>query len=396
MATVDTQAPRTFQDVAAALAAATDERRTVRIVGAGTKLGWGRGDATADLELHTSGLSKLVEHNAGDLTATLQAGVPLELAQRTFAAAGQMLALDPPLGGVGPADPDAGSGPTIGGVVATGDSGPLRHRYGAPRDLVVGVTVALSDGTIAQAGGKVIKNVAGYDLAKLFSGAFGTLGVILSVNVRLHPLHQTSVTALGAAADPATLTSAAVALAAAPLEFEALDVAWKSGRGGLLARCAGPQAARRARRAARLMADHGLDGVDVSDHDGPLWERQRAGQRSADQALVRISAPPTALGAVIAAAEACDGTLVGRAALGTSYVEIVPTAVAQFRGGLPAGCTAVLLDAPASARAAEDPWGVSQDAPTSLDPPALELMRRIKLRFDPAGTCNPGLFVGGI
>src|SRR5205807_4239325 len=121
-------------------------------------------------------------------------------------------------------------------------SGPLRHRYGAPRDLVVGVTVALSDGTIARAGGKVIKNVAGYDLAKLFSGAFGTLGLILSVNVRLHPLHETSVTALGSASDPDVLTAAAVALAAAPLEFDALDVAWKAGRGGLLGRCTGRQA----------------------------------------------------------------------------------------------------------------------------------------------------------
>ena len=100
-----------------------------------------------------------------------------------------MLALDPPLG------PDAAA--TIGGVVATGDSGPLRHRYGAPRDLVVGMTIALADGTIARSGGKVIKNVAGYDLAKLFAGSFGTLGVIVEVAVRLHPLADTRVTAAG-------------------------------------------------------------------------------------------------------------------------------------------------------------------------------------------------------
>ena len=183
------------------------------------------------------------------MTATLEAGVPLAVAQRTFAAAGQMLALDPPLAEAGSA-----GAPTIGGVVATADCGPLRHRYGAPRDLVVGVTVALSDGTISRAGGKVIKNVAGYDLAKLFAGSFGTLGLILAVNVRLHPLHECSVTALGAASDAGALGAAAVALAAAPLEFEALDVAWRAGRGGLLARCAGPEAPRRAQRAARLMA----------------------------------------------------------------------------------------------------------------------------------------------
>jgi glycolate oxidase FAD binding subunit len=398
MATASILAPSSFHDAAAALAAATQEGRTVRIVGAGTKLGWGSSDVTADLELHTTGLDQVVAHDAGDLTATLQAGVPLELAQRTFAAAGQMLALDPPLAGAGagdpapahPSNPDAAQpGPTIGGVVATADSGPLRHRYGAPRDLVVGATVALSDGTIAQAGGKVIKNVAGYDLPKLFSGAFGTLGLILSVNVRLHPLHETSVTALGAASDPAVLRAAAVALAAAPLEFEALDVAWKAGRGGLLARCAGREATRRAHRAARLMRDAGLTEVDVTDQDGQLWERQRAGQRSQDQAMVRVAAAPTELDAVIQGAEACDGTLVGRVALGASFVEVAPDAVGRLRAALPQTARAVLLDAPPALRTAGEPWGAQPD-------PELALMRRVKARFDPAHTCNPGLFVGGI
>jgi glycolate oxidase FAD binding subunit len=393
MATASTLAPSTFDDAAAALAAATREGRTVRIVGAGTKLGWGSSDVAADVELHTAALDQVVAHDAGDLTATLQAGVPLELAQRTFAAAGQMLALDPPLGGVGVAESDppdiAPTGPTIGGVIATADSGPLRHRYGAPRDLVVGATVALSDGTIAQAGGKVIKNVAGYDLAKLFSGAFGTLGLILSVNVRLHPLHETSVTALGAASDAAVLSAAAVALSRAPLEFEALDVAWKAGRGGLLARCAGREATRRAQRAGRLMRDAGLTEVDVTDQDGQLWERQRAGQRSPEQALVRVAAMPTDLGAVIGAADACGGTLVGRAALGASFVEVAPDAVGRLRGALPRAARAVLLDAPAPLRTGGESWGAQPG-------PELELMRRVKARFDPTHTCNPGLFVGGI
>ena len=383
MATVPAFAPETFEDAAAALAGATAEGQTVRIIGAGTKLGWGREAAAPDVAVHTTGLHRILEHNAGDLTASLEAGVSLELAQRTFAAAGQMLALDPPLSVNGTPSP------TIGGVVATGDCGPLRHRYGGPRDLVVGATVALSDGTVARAGGKVIKNVAGYDLAKLLSGSFGTLGLILSVNVRLHPLHESSVTALGAAADPDRLSAAAVALTAAPLEFEALDVAWHDGRGGLLARCAGPQAPRRARRAAALMAEHGLTAVDVTDADGRLWERQRAGQRSANQALVRIAAPPSALASVATATQICDGTLVGRAALGQSFVEVDPGAVSRLRERLPAGAAAVLLDAPAALRAESDPWGLP-------DGPALALMRRVKARFDPAGTCNPGLFVGGI
>jgi glycolate oxidase FAD binding subunit len=379
MATVARQVPQTFEEAAEALASATAAGQPVRIVGAGSKLGWGTPEPSGEaaVELHTTGLDEIVEHNAGDLTAILQAGVPLAVAQRTFAAAGQMLALDPPL------DPS----PTIGGVVATGDSGPLRHRYGAPRDLIIGATVALSDGAIASSGGKVIKNVAGYDLAKLFSGSFGTLGLILSVSVRLHPLHEDSFTAVGATGDADTLMRAAVALAAFPAEFEALDIAWRSGRGGVLARCAGGEAARRAQRTARQMSEIGLEQVDVIDPDGQLWERQRAGQRSADRVLVRVAAPANALGDVLRAADGGEATVVGRAALGQSFLELAPEAVGELRERLPAGAVAVVLDAPAGAEL--DRWG-------SIPGPALELMHRVKRRFDPAGTCNPGLFVGGI
>ncbi len=382
MVTAIRQVPETFEDAAATLAGASAERQTVRIVGSGTKLDWGRPGVEADLELHTSRLDRIVEHNAGDLTATLEAGVPLALAQRTFAAAGQMLALDPPLG------PEPG--PTIGGVVATADTGPLRHRYGAPRDLVVGATVALSDGTIARAGGKVIKNVAGYDLAKLFAGSFGTLGLILSVNVRLHALHDNSATALGAATDPDQIARAAVALAAFPGEFEALDVAWRAGRGGLLARCAGPEAPRRAQRTAKLMRELGLREVDVTADDGRLWERQRAGQRSTDEAVVRVAAAPGSLAEVVRATDGSAGTLVGRVALGCSYVTVEPAAIGQLRRELSRlRGHAVLLDAPGTARADADPWG-------EVPAPALEVMRRVKQRFDPSATCNPGLFVGDI
>jgi glycolate oxidase FAD binding subunit len=374
-------APRNFEGVAAALANATADRHTVRIRGGGTKLGWGRVTEAADVELSTAGLDRIVEHNAGDLTAVIEAGVPLVEAQRTFAAAGQMLALDPPLGR------DAAA--TVGGVVATGDAGPLRHRFGAPRDLILGATVALSDGQIAHSGGKVIKNVAGYDLAKLFAGAFGTLGLILSVSVRLHPRPPGSTTALGASSDAGAIAAAAVAMAAAPFEFDALDVAWRGGRGGILARCSGPEHARRARRAARALDDLGLERVEVSDQDAPLWERQRAGQRSAQRALVRITAKPSGLAQVLSASDACGGTVVGRAGLGVSYLELDPDALPRLHDHMHSGATATLLDAPVQLRAESDPWG-------PLESPAQALMRNVKARFDPARTCNPGLFVGGI
>lgn len=373
--------PATFEEAASMLATASAAGQTVRVRGGGTKLAWGAIAPEPAFEMHTVALNRVLEHNVGDLTAVLEAGVPLAAAQETFASAGQMLAIDPPVG--------PGRGATIGGVIATSDSGPMRHRYGAPRDLVVGMTVALSDGTLARSGGKVIKNVAGYDLPKLFTGSFGTLGAILSVSVRLHPRPVATATALGTSSDPAALGAAAMTLAGAPLELEALDVAWRGGRGGLLAQVGGAEPGRRARRVAERMRDAGLDGVDVSTDDAGLWAQQRAGQRSAGSALVRVAAAVTDLPGVLSAADTSGGTLVGRAALGTSYVEIDPGAVVALGEALPSGAVRVLLDAPEALRRSGDPWG-------PVDPGVAELMRRIKLRFDPAGACNPGVFAGGI
>jgi glycolate oxidase FAD binding subunit len=374
--------PMTFEAALAALSGAAAGHEAVRILGGATKQRWGAIGPASDVEIHTTGLDRIVEHNEGDLTAVLEAGVPLSRAQQQFASAGQMLALDPFLGD----DHDA----TVGGVIATGDCGPLRHRYGAPRDLILGMTVALSDGTLARSGGKVIKNVAGYDLAKLFCGSFGTLGLILSVSVRLHPLPVATATARGIASDPHLLASAAGALAAAPLELEALDVAWRAGRGGILARCGGAQASRRAERVARMMREATLEGVEIETADDSLWARQRAGQRSTGHVLVRIAARPSALSQVLRAADACSGTLVGRVALGHSFLELEPEALPLLEEHLPAGAVSVILDAPLEVRGAVDPWGSSQPGA------ALELMQRLKARFDPAYACNPGVFVGGI
>jgi glycolate oxidase FAD binding subunit len=375
--------PATFEQAASGLAAAAARSQAVRIVGAGTKIEWGTIGPDPDVELRTTGLSRIVEHNVGDLTAVLEAGVALARAQETFAKEGQMLALDPPLGRGSSADA------TIGGVIATGDSGPLRHRYGAARDLVVGMTVALSDGTIAKSGGKVIKNVAGYDIAKLFSGGFGTLGAILSVSVRLHPAPPKTATSFGDSLEPEVLATAAAKLAMAPLELDALDVAWREDRGGVFARLAGAEAPRRIERVAAIMRAAGLQHVDISTDDDELWARQRAGQRSEQAALVRVAARPSALAPVLRAAGSCGGALVGRAALGLSFIEVDPEAVGRLREQLGPGVTAIVLDAPAAARASLDPWGAEPG-------PAVELMRRIKMRFDPAGACNPGVFVGGI
>jgi glycolate oxidase FAD binding subunit len=375
--------PSGSEGVAAALAAAAASGTPVRIRGGASKQTWGNAVTSAVTELRLDGLDRTLEHNVGDLTAAFQAGAPLLRIQRELAGSGQRIALDPPLG-VGGAQTA-----TLGGVLATADSGPLRHRYGGPRDLILGITVALSDGTISRAGGKVIKNVAGYDLAKLFTGSYGTLGVILAAHMRLHPLPEATATALAACDDAATLAAGVQRVAAAPLELDCLDIAWRGGRGGILAQVAGAQASRRAERVAALMHSFGLEHVDVTSDDAPLWARQRAGQRSAQRALVRVASRPSRLPELLQATDDAGGTLVGRAALGVSYVELDPDAVGGFLGALPDGAVGVLGDAPPELRAALDPWA-------SSDGPLLQLMRRVKDRFDPAAVCNPGVFVGGL
>jgi glycolate oxidase FAD binding subunit len=374
-------APETAPEAAEALRAASAGGRRVRFRGGGTKLGWGRVTPPPEVELSTGRLDAIVEHNAGDLTAIVQAGVPLHRAQEAFARAGQMLALDPP---------DADGAATIGGVVATADSGPLRHRHHAVRDMVLGVQVALPDGTVARAGSKVIKNVAGYDLAKLLSGSFGTLGLIVEVSVRLHPLPADTVTAVGRDADPALLAAAASTLAHQPIEAEALDVAWSGDEGAVLVRFAGASAAEQAHRALAVLREAGLDGEAVSD-DGPLWQRQTAAQRSDDGVVVRVSTTQQGVAAALAAARGAGARAVGRAALGLVWItlpEASAAAVRELRTMLaPAPC--VVLDAPDAVREAIDPWG-------DVEPGRLALMRRVKERFDPLGTCNAGLFAGGI
>src|SRR5262249_52930554 len=198
----------------------------------------------------------------GDFTAVLEAGVPLAAAQEAFAKEGQWLALDPREGG------------TIGGLFATADSGPARHRYGAPRDLIIGATVILSDGTVATSGGRVIKNVAGYDLGKLFTGSRGTLGLIASVAVRLHPLPARTATISAATDDPDSLGRAAVALAGQPIEALCLDAWWRDGAGGLLVRFGGTAAVEQAARVAKLVT--GLSTVETIVDDEARWAEQRA------------------------------------------------------------------------------------------------------------------------
>ncbi|MEJ7789632.1 MAG: FAD-binding oxidoreductase [Thermoleophilaceae bacterium] len=383
--TVDTrQEPASPEALGALLSQASGRGAGVRFVGGATKLGWGTPSPRPLSAISLRGLNTIREHNAGDLTAVVDAGVTLAKLQAEVGAAGQMLALDPPLGD--------GERATLGGIVATGDSGPLRHRYGSGRDLVVGMTVALSDGTLAKSGGKVIKNVAGYDIAKLFTGAYGTLGAILGVSVRLHPLSPTTATAVGRSADPALLEAAALGLSHARVELQSLDLRWEHGAGAVLARFGGQSAAQPARDAAGVMGEQGLE-TEVSEDDAEIWDAQRAAQRSEEGTVVRVSGVQAQIAELLRSARSLDARVVGRAGLGLSWVTLhsaadAPTGVESLRSALaPSPC--VVLDAPEEVRAHVDVWGAA-------DPASLVLTRRVKERFDPAGICSPGVFTGGI
>jgi glycolate oxidase FAD binding subunit len=356
------QAPASADELAAELAAAPG---TVRVRGAGGKLAWAP-PAEPGLELSTRHLDRVIEHNAGDLTAVLESGVPLAAAQRRFAGEGQMLALDPP----------DGAGATIGGLVASGDSGPLRTRYGAARDLVLGMRVALADGTIAKSGGKVIKNVAGYDLAKLFTGSFGRLGAILEVSVRLHPLPPSTATAVGRSSDPRLVGDAALALSHASLEQLALDVRWENGAGAILARFGGSTAFAQAVAAERLLDGRGVD-TEVRQDDDELWDAQRDAQRSPGGGLVaKASILQTELPALIRIASDHGALLVGRAPLGLYWLRLDEGDHAGLLRALRERFAVVVLD---------HPEAFEPGPHEPLDPGARMLAGRVKERFDPDG-----------
>jgi glycolate oxidase FAD binding subunit len=372
--------PETVPEAAALLKELGAKERTVRPVGGGTKP-WGR--ASDEEPLETGGLSRILEHNVGDFTAVLEAGTSFAEAQAAFAEHRQRIAWDPPDPSAGKAGRgDEGSGATIGGIVATNDSGPLRHRYGGVRDLVVGITVVLSDGTVAKSGGKVIKNVAGYDLAKLFSGSFGTLGLIASLAVRLHPLPEATATVTARADDPDELLRAVVALAQLPLEADCFDVTWQDGEGRLALQFSGATATEQADRACGHVP---LDAA-TEDHD---WAAHRALQRSSEGATLKVSGRPTDLPDVIRAAQTANATVVSRAALGLSWLAFAPgddlaDRVATVRQALsPRTCT--VLD---GADRVADQWPDAGGAQV--------VMERLKARFDPARIFRPGAFVGGI
>lgn len=311
--------------VAAVLLWASERRLAVLVRGAGTKLGWGRPPDRLDIILDVTRLNRMLAHQQGDLTATVQAGATLMTINRALAAHRQWLPLDPPFAR------DA----TIGGLLATNDSGPLRHRYGTPRDLVIGVELATTDGLLAKAGGQVVKNVAGYDLSKVVSGSFGGLAAVVSATFKLSPLPQASSTIRFSHPDAWPVAEVIERIARTTLEPSAFELHATRGRSGGSTTCLLQFASVREAVDAQVAEACGIMGsmpscdVVTDEEERALWGRHAARVWEGPGAVVRASWLPADVGAALGVLEkfASDGEveIVGRIAVGAGLVRIAGT-----------------------------------------------------------------------
>src|SRR6266851_90204 len=206
--------PASREELAEALRLADEHGQAVAPVGGGTQLDLGMPPSRLDVVIETTGLNKVVEYEPADLTVTVEAGIRFDELQKLLGEQGQFLALDPP----------AASGATIGGLIATNASGPLRFAYGTARDLVIGTRVANPDGNVTHAGGRVVKNVAGYDLNKLYVGSLGTLGIIVELSFTLAPIPPATNTVVGQFADANAARAVINAVVQSPLSPMAIEL----------------------------------------------------------------------------------------------------------------------------------------------------------------------------
>lgn len=395
--------PATFEEVGEVLRLAECERWTVAPAGASTWLDAGEARAPSNIVLKTTRMSRLVEHEPADLVATAEAGLTLAEFNREVGRAGQRLPLDPP---------GDGRVATLGGVVATGAVGAQGLGYGAPRSHVLGMRVALAGGRRLRAGGRVVKNVAGYDLCKLFTGSHGTLGVILEITFRLRPRPRRAATLVVRSAELRPLLEAgralcgsqllpvAVELLSPPLAAEVCAI--DDGRFCLLARCAGTEGAveYQLARASELVEGFMKEGAaEAVEEDEGLWTRLSSTcQRRNGTLDWRASVLPSALGSLLArlGGDDEDGrALRWHAGAGDGRLRVFDDAqatdgaVALLRelraAARAAGGSLVVERAPEQLKRALGAWGLTESSEF--------LLRRLKEQLDPSDTFSPGRFV---
>ena len=385
--------PGSVEETSELLRFAAEEGLAVSPRGGGTKISLGNPPRGLDLVLSTARMNEVIEHVPGDQVVRVQAGIKLQDLQERLAGSDQMLGLDPD-------EKDAGA--TVGGVVAANSSGPRRHRYGTIRDLIIGITVVLSDGTVAKAGGKVVKNVAGYDLSKLFTGSLGTLGVIAECNFRLHPRPETARTVAVVLGSAQAAGEAAQAVLHAQLVPSAVELHWSEEEKLLTVLIEGiePGVEAQSDTASYLLRGFGEVRTLTDEEAGSLGPLAPPGTE--DEVAVKISAPPSELTGVLdSALGACSRRgvaprITGHAGIGVTYValsgrdeeahiQIVEELreIWTRRGG-----SVVVRSAPPAFKERVEAWGPLGSR--------LELTRRVKQKFDPRGIMNPGRFAGGI
>ena len=398
--------PRTQAELAAVMAMADQQQWRVVICGQGSKIQWGGFTDRIDLVVSTRWLNRVVAHATGDLTVTVEAGLSLAALQKQLSQYQQFVALDP-------AYPQTA---TIGGLIATRDSGSLRHRYGSLRDMCLGTTFVRADGQLAKAGGRVVKNVAGYDLMKLLTGSYGTLGVISEVTLRLYPVPEAATTILvsGSAQEitvlnrtllSSTLTPTAIDLFSAP----ALGPWPVQGEMGLAVRVQslGESVAEQCDRI--LYQAQNLSTLTLkSSQEADFWQQitdQFWSDSSAGVVVCKFGVLPAQATQVLADVMAycqqqevsCKGQI--HAGSGTGVLRLEddrlddPGVAVDWIRGLRSQCQSAqgyltVLEAPPALKQAIDIWGYTGNT--------LTLMTKLKHQFDPKNSLNPDRFVGGL
>jgi glycolate dehydrogenase FAD-binding subunit len=382
--------PASEQELAKALAWTNENELCVAPRGSGTKLGWGSPPRVLDAVVSTQRLNRILEHAWADMTTTVEAGCTVAQLQDELAKHGQRLAIDPLF-------PER---TTIGGLIATNDSGTLRLRYGGIRDLIIGITVALTDGTLARSGGKVVKNVAGYDLQKLMTGALGTLGIITQATFRLHPLPKESRTLSFDCQDADAANRLVLAIMDSMLVPTGLQLRMQADSTPRLdIRIDGIQAGVEAQseQLQKLTAD-----MRPAEGDADVWSQRESLWQGKEPAIIcTVSVLPSQLVAVASAvARLCSSPQLGwklmaqSTGLATLRIEASESSQLLFAlNGIRAavhglGGNAVVLSCPTDMKRQIDAWGPTGDAQ--------QLMVRVKQQFDPRGILNRGRFVGGI
>ncbi|WP_341525665.1 FAD-binding oxidoreductase [Nostoc sp. UHCC 0302] len=381
--------PRTQEQLATVIAECYQNNWRVLPCGSGSKLTWGGLAKSVDVVVSTERINQLIEHAVGDLTVTVEAGMKFSSLQAILAKSRQFLALDP-------TTPELA---TIGGIVATGDTGSLRQRYNSVRDQLLGITFVRADGQIAKAGGRVVKNVAGYDLMKLFTGSYGTLGVISQVTFRVYPVQEASGTVVLTGTAEAISQAAATLRGSAltPTQADLLSTKLVSSLGlgeglGLIGRfqSISESVKEQSNRLLEVGQKLGLDGAIYIDGDeADLWQRlQKSMHCPATESAIscKIGVLPTAAVEILTQVEL--GLIHIASGLGLLQLED-KNQVLKVRDRLQANSGFLtILEASVKVKQEIDVWGYTGNA--------LPLMRGIKEQFDSKNILSPGRFVGGI